>query len=512
MTQTYEAWRITYQSSEQAARAAFERMMELEQGKCLHQIAEPAEDIWPCINIDVDEHGAITNAKLYSPGLPAGNHDVYPVRVPYMDEHTEAWLTCVKELERFDSSFLNREGMNGIECAASVIRELVSRAQRAAAPQAVQPAVPEAIEQMAVDRYKVVPSHESMFHRWAVVAGNGTQQLYIGREVECLNMSRKFAGAFLDGAFVAMQNTTPAHPAEGVPAQDAEAKIEELLALARIMVRAALDADNKTQVQEIKAAIESEVAFERAVRAALASTQPAAPQAVQPAVPVGGQSRFKGEKDWQWCAAEHVAMVLATPSEWQNYEVRYVYAHPAEGIQSHAEAAAAVCINSALKRIHAGKPSEAVAPLEHALSALAHLSEAVPAQCPNINEPRGCWRVACQLGGKCREPERAATQPAAQGLEADGMYYLQDARHHAMVGNCPSFWREGGGYTTNLDEAEHFTLEAAMKQHKCRETDLPWLCSEVDKLRRPTVDCQYMPRSWDAQRAALAAQAKQGGA
>lgn len=88
-----------------------------------------------------------------------------------------------------------------------------------AVPQAVQAAVPEAIEQMAVDRYKVVPSHESMFHRWAVVAGNGTQQLYIGREVECQNMARKFMGAFLDGAFVAMQNTAPAHPAEGVPAQ-----------------------------------------------------------------------------------------------------------------------------------------------------------------------------------------------------------------------------------------------------------------------------------------------------
>ena len=88
-----------------------------------------------------------------------------------------------------------------------------------AAQQAVQAAVPEAIEQMAVDRYKVVPSHESMFHRFAVVAGNGTQQLYIGREVECLNMARKFVGAFLDGAFVAMQNTTPAHTAEGVLAQ-----------------------------------------------------------------------------------------------------------------------------------------------------------------------------------------------------------------------------------------------------------------------------------------------------
>ena len=78
--------------------------------------------------------------------------------------------------------------------------------------QAVQAEVPEAIEQMAHERYKVVPSHESMFHRWAVVAGNGTQQLYIGREVECLNLARKFTGAFLDGAFLAMQNTAPAHP------------------------------------------------------------------------------------------------------------------------------------------------------------------------------------------------------------------------------------------------------------------------------------------------------------
>ena len=79
------------------------------------------------------------------------------------------------------------------------------------APQAVQAAaVPEAIEQMAADRYKVVPSHESMFHRWAVVADDGAQQLYIGREGECQNMARKFMGAFLDGAFVAMQNAAPA--------------------------------------------------------------------------------------------------------------------------------------------------------------------------------------------------------------------------------------------------------------------------------------------------------------
>lgn len=98
-----------------------------------------------------------------------------------------------------------------------------------------------------------------------------------------------------------------------------------------------------------------------------------------------------------------------------------------------------------------------------------------------------------------------------QARDVDGIYYLQDARWSAMVENCPSFWRLGGGYTTSLDDAERFTLEAAMKQHKCRETDLPWLCSELDKLRRPTIDCQYMPRSWDDQRAAIAAQAAQQG-
>lgn len=75
---------------------------------------------------------------------------------------------------------------------------------------------------------------------------------------------------------------------------------------------------------------------------ALARAEAAAPQAVQAAVPVAGQSRFKGEKDWHWCSPEHVAMVVATPSEWQGYEARYLYAHPttahpAEGVPAQAE-------------------------------------------------------------------------------------------------------------------------------------------------------------------------------
>ena len=86
------------------------------------------------------------------------------------------------------------------------LRRLHARVQELEQASRRAPAVPvlQSIEQMAVDRYKVVPSHSSMFYPCAVVAGDGQQQLYIGRAVECQNMARKFTGAFLDGAFVAL--------------------------------------------------------------------------------------------------------------------------------------------------------------------------------------------------------------------------------------------------------------------------------------------------------------------
>jgi hypothetical protein len=69
------------------------------------------------------------------------------------------------------------------------------------------------IDAIALTRYKVVHSHDSMFHRFAVVAGDGKQQLYLGRETECQNMTRKFAGAFLDGAFYQSQIAAAPTPA-----------------------------------------------------------------------------------------------------------------------------------------------------------------------------------------------------------------------------------------------------------------------------------------------------------
>jgi len=93
-------------------------------------------------------------------------------------------------------------------------------APAAAAPRGEYPH--EQMDAMALDRYKVVPSNASMLWSHAVVAGDGTQQLYVGREVECQNMARKFAGAFLDGAF-AFHSTAAAPTAQAVPALEAPA-------------------------------------------------------------------------------------------------------------------------------------------------------------------------------------------------------------------------------------------------------------------------------------------------
>lgn len=73
------------------------------------------------------------------------------------------------------------------------------------------------------------------------------------------------------------------------------------------------------------------------------------------------------------------------------------------------------------------------------------------------------------------------------------LFYLQDSRSN--TGSRAMFWRDGGGYTSNLDEAEQFTREAAVKQYESRESDLPWPVNYVRALAEVGVDCQYLTRS-----------------
>lgn len=81
--------------------------------------------------------------------------------------------------------------------------------------------------------------------------------------------------------------------------------------------------------------------------------------------------------------------------------------------------------------------------------------------------------------------------PPARPPEAVPLYYIQDTR--SFIGNCPVFWGpDGNGYTTDLRQAGKYTFEKAMRQHFMRDTDLPWLCDEIDAIQRPTVDQQDM--------------------
>ncbi len=103
--------------------------------------------------------------------------------------------------------------------------ENLRAALAAPAAQEAEPAVPayphEEMDALALARYKVVPSRESMFHRHAVAVGDSNRHIYVGREMECQNMARKFAGAFLDGAF-AFHELTRSTPRPRAAAQEAE--------------------------------------------------------------------------------------------------------------------------------------------------------------------------------------------------------------------------------------------------------------------------------------------------
>lgn len=109
--------------------------------------------------------------------------------------------------------------MNTIQKAIELLRDIGSDyadkvASDLEAMLKQEPVACDEIEQIAKGRYKVIQSDQSMFWRFAVVAGDGTQQLYIGREMECRAMADKFTGAFLDGAFMhqKLSDTVSAEP------------------------------------------------------------------------------------------------------------------------------------------------------------------------------------------------------------------------------------------------------------------------------------------------------------
>lgn len=70
-------------------------------------------------------------------------------------------------------------------------------------------------------------------------------------------------------------------------------------------------------------------------------------------------------------------------------------------------------------------------------------------------------------------------------------FYLQDTR--SCTGANLSFWKDSGGYTSDVSKAKVYTLEEAQKKHNTREgDDLPLLKSLVDKLSNKAIDHQQL--------------------
>ena len=127
----------------------------------------------------------------------------------------------------------------------------------------------------------------------------------------------------------------------------------------------------------------------------------------------------RGLKDWYFARRDDGNYVQQAPRErWEAWQAgRAALAATPAAVQTHAEAAAALCINSALHRIRAGNHSEAIAPLEHALRTLATNSARIVTHNPHTGKPRDARDMASDPEGKlivAPGPLFAAAEPAPQ--------------------------------------------------------------------------------------------------
>jgi hypothetical protein len=72
----------------------------------------------------------------------------------------------------------------------------------------------------------------------------------------------------------------------------------------------------------------------------------------------------------------------------------------------------------------------------------------------------------------------------------DKKFYIQDTRDY--IGNDIAWWRDGGGYTANLAEAEVFTHAEALEVSNNRKTDRMWPKEYIDGKAIRVIDMQLV--------------------
>lgn len=70
-------------------------------------------------------------------------------------------------------------------------------------------------------------------------------------------------------------------------------------------------------------------------------------------------------------------------------------------------------------------------------------------------------------------------------------FYLRDTR--TDLGSNAMFWANGGGYTSNVLNAEVFDRDSALRQHESRNSDLPVPVEIITPHLRTRFDMQHLP-------------------
>ena len=297
-------------------------------------------------------------------------------------------------------------------------------------------------------------------------------------------------GALEIEALRALLAAAPAHPAEGVPTSS---DLRERLARLEAGCNAHTTPTVYEAIADSKAALDELDEARQRVGISLAATQPAA-QAVQPVAPQLKANCYSDDNGDYWRDCPDDCDFVEGLKVGDTYELQ-----------------ASIRAWSETFRVTKA-PDETSDDYEVELvssDAPAHPAEGVPAQCPNINEPRGCWRVACQLGGKCREPELAATQPAAQAVQPFGWLITKSKLPGDM-----EFTQDP--IRENLARSFGYQTQALYDQPAAQGMEADLADEQIDETFNQMPDgAAGFLKSWGYRqfaRAVLAAQAKQGGA
>lgn len=128
------------------------------------------------------------------------------------------------------------------------------------------------------------------------------------------------------------------------------------------------------------------------------------------------------------------------------------------------------------------------APLSAAFQREQNRADSAEARCDELQAALREMLIVFEMSAATMSQVVACREATAKlngnpAVDDEPRYYLQDTSGY--VGNCPLWWGlNSSGYTIDLRKAHRYTFEEAMKQHRCRGTDLPWLCSEIDQLQR----------------------------